>query len=249
MPCLPTPDVDRGSGGASGRLRRASPPPIRGPVPRTPLAVADAGSVRAEELIATDQVFPDRVGEVYRLAHGPDQRWYWAPRMQRTRRCSSRAGTAWTTAAPASLRTGRSGWKARTRTPRRARASRSGHTSCSKAEHAGPRHPLASCAIKPHRARCPCAHPAGSGLGNAPARGCRRPIGPRGMAPAARDYQRGRMRNFTPTPRRQRTSRSACSTYQRRRVRNVIPTGEEAPPCLLLSRSTVTLTSSASPLR
>ena len=50
---------------------------------RTPLAVADAGSVRAEELIATDQVFPDRVGEVYRLAHGPDQRWYWAPRMQR----------------------------------------------------------------------------------------------------------------------------------------------------------------------
>ena len=36
-----------------------------------------------EELIATDQVFPDRVGEIYQLAHGPDQRWYWAPRMQR----------------------------------------------------------------------------------------------------------------------------------------------------------------------
>ena len=57
--------------------------PIRGPVLRAPLAVADAGSVRAEELIATDQVFPDRVGEIYQLAHGPDQRWYWAPRMQR----------------------------------------------------------------------------------------------------------------------------------------------------------------------
>ena len=57
--------------------------PIRGPVLRTPLAVADAGSVRAEELIATDQVFPDRVGEIYQLAHGPDQRWYWVPRMQR----------------------------------------------------------------------------------------------------------------------------------------------------------------------
>ena len=57
--------------------------PIRGPVLRSPLAVADAGSVRAEELIATDQVFPDRVGEIYQLAHGPDQRWYWAPRMQR----------------------------------------------------------------------------------------------------------------------------------------------------------------------
>ena len=57
--------------------------PIRGPVLRTPIALADAGSVRPDELIATDQVFPDRVGEIYQLAHGPDQRWYWAPRMER----------------------------------------------------------------------------------------------------------------------------------------------------------------------
>ena len=57
--------------------------PIRGPVLRTPIALADAGSVRPRELIATDQVFPDRVGEIYQLAHDPDQRWYWAPRMQR----------------------------------------------------------------------------------------------------------------------------------------------------------------------
>ena len=57
--------------------------PIRGPVLRTPIALADAGSVRPRELIATDQVFPDRVGEIYQLAHAPDQRWYWAPRMQR----------------------------------------------------------------------------------------------------------------------------------------------------------------------
>ena len=57
--------------------------PIRGPVLRTPIALADAGSVRADELIATDQVFPDRVGEIYQLAHASDQRWYWAPRMER----------------------------------------------------------------------------------------------------------------------------------------------------------------------
>ena len=57
--------------------------PIRGPVLRTPIALADAGSVRPAELIATDQVFPDRVGEIYQLAHDPDQRWYWAPRMER----------------------------------------------------------------------------------------------------------------------------------------------------------------------
>jgi hypothetical protein len=55
--------------------------PIRGPVERSPLALADASSVRAEDLIATDQVFPDRVGEIYHLAHHRSQRWYYAPRM------------------------------------------------------------------------------------------------------------------------------------------------------------------------
>ena len=55
--------------------------PIRGPVERSPLALADASSVRQKDLIATDQVFPDRVGEIYHLAHHPAQRWYYAPRM------------------------------------------------------------------------------------------------------------------------------------------------------------------------
>ena len=55
--------------------------PIRGPVERSPLALADAASVRPGDLIATDQVFPDRVGEIYHLAHHPAQRWYYAPRM------------------------------------------------------------------------------------------------------------------------------------------------------------------------
>jgi hypothetical protein len=55
--------------------------PIRGPVERSPLALADAHSVRFKDLIATDQVFPDRVGEIYHLAHHPAQRWYYAPRM------------------------------------------------------------------------------------------------------------------------------------------------------------------------
>ena len=55
--------------------------PIRGPVARSPLALADASSVGLEDLIATDQIFPDRVGEIYHLAHNPAQRWYYAPRM------------------------------------------------------------------------------------------------------------------------------------------------------------------------
>lgn len=57
--------------------------PITGPVRRTPLALADAASIGEAELVATDQVFPDRVGEIYQVAYGPSQRWYWAPRMGR----------------------------------------------------------------------------------------------------------------------------------------------------------------------
>lgn len=57
--------------------------PISGPVRRSPLALADAESVKADELVATDQRFPDRVGEIYQLAHGTGQRWYFAPEMGR----------------------------------------------------------------------------------------------------------------------------------------------------------------------
>ena len=57
--------------------------PIRGPVLRTPIALADAASVVPDELIATDQVFPNQVGEIYTLAYAPGQRRYWVPRMQR----------------------------------------------------------------------------------------------------------------------------------------------------------------------
>ena len=32
-------------------------------------------------MIATDQIFPDRVGEIYNVAHAPAQRCYYAPRM------------------------------------------------------------------------------------------------------------------------------------------------------------------------
>ena len=57
--------------------------PIRGPVQRSPLALCDAASVRPDELIVTDQVFPDRVGEIYNVAFAPSQRWYFAPQMTR----------------------------------------------------------------------------------------------------------------------------------------------------------------------
>lgn len=55
--------------------------PTAGPVERSPLALADAASVDPADLIATDQVFPDRTGEIYHLAHRAGQRWYYAPGM------------------------------------------------------------------------------------------------------------------------------------------------------------------------
>jgi hypothetical protein len=57
--------------------------PISGPVQRTPLALADASSIAEDERVATDQVFPDRVGEIYHVAHNETQHWYWAPEMTR----------------------------------------------------------------------------------------------------------------------------------------------------------------------
>jgi hypothetical protein len=57
--------------------------PISGPVQRSPLALADASSIATEELVATDQIFADRVGEIYQVAHGTGQRWYYASEMDR----------------------------------------------------------------------------------------------------------------------------------------------------------------------
>ena len=76
-------EVDRvlGSGGRIVQINVWRP--FTGPVQRTPLAVGDAASIKPEELVATDQLFPDRVGEIYQLAHGAEQRWYWAPLIDR----------------------------------------------------------------------------------------------------------------------------------------------------------------------
>ena len=53
------------------------------PVQRSPLALATANSVPKEDLLATDQHFPDRIGEIYQLAHGEGHQWYYAPLMNR----------------------------------------------------------------------------------------------------------------------------------------------------------------------
>ncbi len=56
---------------------------IAGPVETTPLAVADATSMVPSDLIATDLVYEDRVGEIYDIAHNPKHRWMYVPKMAR----------------------------------------------------------------------------------------------------------------------------------------------------------------------
>lgn len=56
--------------------------PIGGPVLQAPLAVCDARSIAPGDLIPTDLVYPDRVGEVYSVRFNPQHRWYWYPAMR-----------------------------------------------------------------------------------------------------------------------------------------------------------------------
>jgi hypothetical protein len=56
--------------------------PINGPVEDAPLAVCDAGSIAAGDLIAADLRYPDRTGEIYMASFNPRHRWYYFPRMR-----------------------------------------------------------------------------------------------------------------------------------------------------------------------
>jgi hypothetical protein len=56
---------------------------IGAPIERDPLALADARSIAAADLIAAERRFPDRVGEIYMVAHNPAHRWVYFPRMRR----------------------------------------------------------------------------------------------------------------------------------------------------------------------
>jgi hypothetical protein len=57
--------------------------PIGETVQRTPLAMCDARSIDAADLIASDLVYPDWTGETYSFAYNPKHRWYHVPQ-QRT---------------------------------------------------------------------------------------------------------------------------------------------------------------------
>ena len=57
--------------------------PIAEPVEDWALAVCDARSIAPEDLVASDLIYPDRVGETYAVAYNPLHRWFYFPAMRR----------------------------------------------------------------------------------------------------------------------------------------------------------------------
>ncbi len=56
--------------------------PIRGPLRDAPLAICDAGSVAADDLVPSDLVYHNRVGETYAVTYNPSHRWFYVPEMR-----------------------------------------------------------------------------------------------------------------------------------------------------------------------
>jgi hypothetical protein len=57
--------------------------PIRGPLLDSPLAVCDARTVHPNELVASDLVYPNRVGETYSVKYNPEHQWFYVSFMPR----------------------------------------------------------------------------------------------------------------------------------------------------------------------
>jgi len=51
-------------------------------VERLPLALCDARSIAFEDMVPSDLVYPDKVGETYSFTWNPKHQWYWFPRMR-----------------------------------------------------------------------------------------------------------------------------------------------------------------------
>jgi hypothetical protein len=56
--------------------------PIRGPLRDAPLAVCDSRTVDPKDLVPSDLVYRERVGETYSVKFNPAHRWYYAPEMR-----------------------------------------------------------------------------------------------------------------------------------------------------------------------
>jgi len=56
--------------------------PIRGPLLDAPLAVCDAQSVDPQDLIPSDLIYRERIGETYSVTYRPSHRWYYFSQMR-----------------------------------------------------------------------------------------------------------------------------------------------------------------------
>jgi hypothetical protein len=56
--------------------------PVHHPARRHPLALCDARSLAADDLVAAERRHPGRVGEIYQVAWNPAHRWIWFPAMR-----------------------------------------------------------------------------------------------------------------------------------------------------------------------
>jgi hypothetical protein len=56
--------------------------PTRGPLRDAPLAVCDARSVDPADLVPSDLVYKNRVGETYSVTYNPAHRWFYVPEMR-----------------------------------------------------------------------------------------------------------------------------------------------------------------------
>src|SRR6266850_1218223 len=56
---------------------------INQPIQSNPLALADASSVPAGDLMIAERRYPNRVGQTYRLKYNPAHRWFYFPEMRR----------------------------------------------------------------------------------------------------------------------------------------------------------------------
>lgn len=56
---------------------------ITTPILSNPLAICDARSMSPQDFIPAERRHPDRVGEIYHIAHNPKQKWGYVPQMTR----------------------------------------------------------------------------------------------------------------------------------------------------------------------
>src|SRR3954471_3576982 len=58
-------------------------PILSEPLRDAPLALCDARTVGADDLVASDLVYKNRVGETYSVTYSPKHQWYYAPELRR----------------------------------------------------------------------------------------------------------------------------------------------------------------------